>query len=216
MAARPLRQLSPCGDVRAARGDRDGALKAYEDGLDIRKRLAARDPNNAEWQRDLSVSTNKIGDIRAARGDRDGALKAYEDGLDIRKRLAARDPNNVEWQRDLSVSTNKIGDIRAARGDRDGALKAYEDGLDIRKRLAARDPNNVEWQTDLVVSAWKLMGAGAENRRRHLAEGLAILKRLDAEGKLTADQKEWIGAFEAALRAPEPPRWKFWARRGRG
>ncbi len=72
----------------------------------MRKQLAARDPNNAEWQRDLSVSYNKIGDISAARGDRDGALKAYKDGLDIRKQLAARDPNNAEWQRDLSVSYN--------------------------------------------------------------------------------------------------------------
>ena len=77
--------MTRVGDISAARGDRDGALKAYKDGLDIRKQLAARDPNNAEWQRDLSVSYNKIGDISAARGDRDGALKAYKDGLDIRK-----------------------------------------------------------------------------------------------------------------------------------
>ena len=66
------------GDISAARGDRDGALKAYQEGLETSKALAARDPNNAEWQRDLSVSYNKIGDISAARGDRDGALKAYQ------------------------------------------------------------------------------------------------------------------------------------------
>jgi hypothetical protein len=101
------------------------------------------------------------------------------------------------------VSYNKIGDISAARGDRDGALKAYKDGLDIRKQLAARDPNNVVWQTDLVVSAGKLAGAGAKDRRQHLASGLAILKRLDAEGKLTADQKEWIAPFEEAMQEPE-------------
>ncbi len=204
------------GDIRAARGDRDGALKAYEDGLDIAKRLAERDKNNAEWQRDLSVSYDRVGDIRAARGDSDGALKAYEDGLDIAKRLAERDKNNAEWQRDLSVSYDRVGDIRAARGDSDGALKAYEDGLDIRKRLAERDKNNVQWQTDLAVSAWKLAAAGAEDGRAQIAGGLAILKRLDAEGKLTADQKGWIGAFDGALRAPAKkkaaPWWKVWAK----
>ncbi len=121
----------------------------------------------------------------------------------MRKQLAARDPNNAEWQRDLSVSYNKIGDISAARGDRDGALKAYKDGLDIAKQLAARDPANVVWQTDLVVSAWKLAEAGAKDKRQHLASGLAILKRLDAEGKLTADQKEWIAMFEEAMQEPE-------------
>jgi hypothetical protein len=56
----------------------------------------------------------------------------------------------------------------------------------------------VDWQTDLVVSAWKLAQEGAYDAQRHLANGHAISKRLDAEGKLTADQTEWIGAFEAA------------------
>jgi hypothetical protein len=99
------------------------------------------------------------------------------------------------------VSYNKIGDISAARGDRDGALKAYKDGLDIAKQLAARDPANVVWQTDLVVSAWKL--AETAEDKQHLASGLAILKRLYAEGKLTADQKKWIAAFEEAMQEPE-------------
>ena len=95
------------GDISAARGDRDGALKAFNDGLEIRKALAARDPNNAEWQRDLSVSYERVGDISAARGDRDGALKAFNDGLEIRKALAARDPNNAEW-RDLGSLMNSV------------------------------------------------------------------------------------------------------------
>ena len=54
-----------------------------------------------------------------------------------------------------------------------------------------------------MVSAWKLAAAGAKDKRQHLASGLAILKRLDAEGKLTADQKEWIAAFEEAMQEPE-------------
>ncbi len=130
-----------------------------------------------------------LGDIEAGLGNRSTALDQYERGHALVQALLARDPNNAEWQRDLSVSYNKIGDISAARGDRDGALKAFNDGLEIRKRLAARDPNNVVWQTDLVVSAWKLATAGAPDAARHLAEGLSILQRLDAEGKLTADQK---------------------------
>ena len=40
------------------------------------------------------------------------------------------------------------------------------------------------------VGAAKLAAAGAMDKGQHLASGLAILKRLDAEGKLTADQKK--------------------------
>ncbi len=203
-----------------ALGNRSTALDHYERGQALVQALAARDPSNAEWQRDLSVSYDRVGDISAARGDRDGALIAYKDGLGIRKALAARDPSNAEWQRDLSVSYDRVGDISAARGDRDGALIAYKDGLGIAKALAARDPSNVVWQTDLVVSAAKLASAGAPDAARHLAEGLAILKRLHAQGRLTADQEGWIAMFEAALREPGEetargkagavPWWKFW------
>ena len=45
------------------------------------ERLAQADPGNAEWQRDLSVSHNKIGDMLAAAGDRAGALAEYRADL---------------------------------------------------------------------------------------------------------------------------------------
>ena len=44
------------GDVWMARGKLNEALKAYQDGLAIRERLIATDPNNTLWQRNLSIS----------------------------------------------------------------------------------------------------------------------------------------------------------------
>ncbi len=64
------------GDVEAALGDRKAALDHYKRGQALVQGLIKRDPNNAEWQRDLSVSYDRVGDISAARGDRDGALKS--------------------------------------------------------------------------------------------------------------------------------------------
>src|SRR5260370_76337 len=62
------------------------------------------DPGNAGWQRDLSVSHNKIGDVLSAQGDLTAALAAYLASLDISQGLAAADPGNAGWQRDLWVS----------------------------------------------------------------------------------------------------------------
>ena len=111
-----------------AQGDGPGALAAYRTGLAIREALAARDPANTEWQRDLSVSQNKIGDVLVAQGDGPGALAAYRTGLAIREALAGRDPANTEWQRDLSVSHERIGNVLVAQGDGPGALAAYRTG----------------------------------------------------------------------------------------
>ncbi len=46
------------GDVQVAQGDLSGALDSYRAYLAIAERLAKADPNNAGWQRDLSVSHN--------------------------------------------------------------------------------------------------------------------------------------------------------------
>jgi predicted negative regulator of RcsB-dependent stress response len=115
-------------------------------------RLVQIDPANTGWQRDLSVSHEKIGNVLVAQGDGPGALAAYKVGLAIAEDLAKRDPANTEWQRDLSVSHERIGDVLVAQGDGPGALAAYQTGLTIAEGLAKRDPANTEWQRDLSVS----------------------------------------------------------------
>jgi len=93
------------------------APTSYQASLAIRERLAKADPGNAGWQRDLSVSHNKIGDVQREQGDLAAALTSYRASLAIRERLAKADPGNAGWQRDLSVSHERIGDVqRAGRG----------------------------------------------------------------------------------------------------
>jgi hypothetical protein len=75
----------------------------------IAEALAKRDPANTEWQRDLSVSHNKIGDVLMAQGDGPGALGAYQASLAIAEALARRDPANTQWQVDLACSCGKLG-----------------------------------------------------------------------------------------------------------
>ena len=103
------------GDVRQDRGDLPAALRCYRDARAMIDLLAKSDPGNARWQRDLSVSFEKVGDVLVAQGNLPDALTSYRDGLAIRDRLAKSDPGNAGWQRDLSVSFNKVGDVKVAR-----------------------------------------------------------------------------------------------------
>jgi tetratricopeptide (TPR) repeat protein len=140
------------GDFARDRGDLENALTEYRASLAIAERLVAADATNATWQRDLSVSHEKVGDVLEAQGDLAGALTEYRASLAIRVRLAAADPTNATWQRDLSVSHNKVGDVLEAQGDLAGALTEYRADLAIAERLAAADPSNTVWQRDLSVS----------------------------------------------------------------
>ena len=126
------------GDVFQSAGDLGSAKEAYGKGLGIREELAARDPANTGWQRDLSVSFLKIGDVLVAQGDGAGALGAYRKGLGIAEELAARDPANAEWQRDLIVSFVKLSEVT---GEGDYVVKALHIAFAMQERgtLAPRD-----------------------------------------------------------------------------
>jgi len=125
------------GHVLVAQGDAAGALKAYRDSLAIAQRLAAADPTNAAWQRDLSVSHEKVGDVLVAQGDAAGALKAYRDSLAIRQRLAAADPTNAAWQRDMWVSCFRIADVLERQHDRE-AINWWRRAYDILAAMSRR------------------------------------------------------------------------------
>ena len=100
------------------------------------------------WQRDLSVSHDRVGDVLRTRAIWPGRWPPTRQSLEIRRRLAARDPANTDWQRDLSVSHDKAGRRAAGPGDLAAALAAYRASLDVdgagwppptrQRRLAAR------------------------------------------------------------------------------
>ena len=144
------------GDIWLTIGETDAALLAFGDSHEFASRLAAADPGNAQWQRDLSVSHLKIGDVLSAQGDLPRALDAFRAAMDISARLADADPGNAEWQRDLSISHERIGDVLRAQGDLPRVLDAFRAAMDIRARLADADPGNAQWQRDLSVSHDKI------------------------------------------------------------
>ncbi len=176
--------LSRClGDLYLQRGSLNRAGEAYQQALEIGQRLAEREPANAEWQRDVSVSLNKLGDVLSAQGELEGARRAYEQALEIGQRLAEREPANAEWQRDVSVSLNKLGDVLSAQGELEGARRAYEQALELRQRLAEREPANAVWQRDVSVSLNKLgdvlsAQGELEGARRAYEQALELRQRL--------------------------------------
>ncbi|MBF0144499.1 MAG: hypothetical protein HQL59_13715, partial [Magnetococcales bacterium] len=74
--------LSGCSGWRQALHESGQAKMARDEALATRSHaegpVNASDPSNAEWQRDLSVSHEKIGEVLSAQGDLAGALRAFQ------------------------------------------------------------------------------------------------------------------------------------------
>ncbi|MBY0360684.1 MAG: hypothetical protein K2X45_02155, partial [Phreatobacter sp.] len=108
-------------------------------GLVVRQRLAEADPGNAQFQRDLSISWNKIGDLAVAAGDGKAAREAFEKGLAVRQRLAEADPGNAQFQRDLILSHVKLASCSDQPDDHYRAALAIVERLQAEGRIEPKD-----------------------------------------------------------------------------
>ena len=149
------------------------------------ERLAAVDPSNAVWQRDLSMSHLKIGDVLRTQGDLAGALDSYQESLAIRQRLAAVEPNSALLQLDISVSQERIGSVLRDQGNLPCAMDFYQKSLAAAEHFMVADSNNPTRLTNISICKDRIGDilrtqgdlAGALNSYR---ESLAIRQRLAA------------------------------------
>jgi tetratricopeptide (TPR) repeat protein len=188
------------GDIRIARGILPEALRSFRDGLAIADRLAQSDPGNAVWQRDLSVSYNRVGDVLVAQGNLPEALKTFRDGLAIADRLAQSDPGNGGWwQRDLAVSHERVGDIERDLNHPDEARTAFGRALAIYESLLMANPKNTYFLVSLTVPLMRLGDLDPNRRTPYFERALKILKDLDAAGRLEPRRKGSIAWLESRL-----------------
>ncbi|MGH3912575.1 MAG: hypothetical protein ACRDTC_04080, partial [Pseudonocardiaceae bacterium] len=91
---------------------------------------ASADPTNTQWQRDLSISHNKVGDLAVAAGDLATAQQRFQTSLTIRERLAAMDRTNVQWQKDLAYVQRRMADLMNSADVEDGAGRDSDESLE--------------------------------------------------------------------------------------
>ncbi|KDB50426.1 hypothetical protein X805_39850 [Sphaerotilus natans subsp. natans DSM 6575] len=190
-------------------GDLAGALKSYQAGLEIRRRLAERDPDNAWWKCELSISHGLISDVLCEQGDWAGALKIHQANLEIRRWLFERDPGHAEWQLELLLSHLNMGAVHEVLGDLDGMLQSCQAGLEVARRIAEREPDNPVGQVGLValgaaLSQLETPALSRAERRALLECALAVLERLQERGELPPDQQTLPDLLRQKLKEMTP------------
>ena len=107
-------------------------------------------PDSTDFQRELSVSYEKVGNVLVAQGNLPEALASYQAGLAIMNRLAKADPGNASWQRGLSVTYAKLAIVYLKSQQAVQAREALAAGRDISARLVAQFPDQAQWKQDLA------------------------------------------------------------------
>jgi len=94
--------LNSLGGILSYLGQREPALTATREAVDLRRTLAMRNPD--AFQSDLATSLNNLGGMLSDLGQREAALVATREAVDLRRTLAMRNPD--AFQPDLASSMN--------------------------------------------------------------------------------------------------------------
>jgi tetratricopeptide (TPR) repeat protein len=127
------------GDVQAAARALPKALQSYEEALVIQQRLAADDPTNAGWQRDLAETQDKAGQMLEAQENVPEALLRYHKALTIYETLAAQSPADDSLQSLVASVSYHLGRAAARQQppDTSAARAALERACQILRHLQA-------------------------------------------------------------------------------
>jgi serine/threonine protein kinase/Tfp pilus assembly protein PilF len=178
--------LNSLGEITSEIGDKQEALRAYEEFLAIHERLARENPSVRDFQVGLATSHNKIGVLQSDTGRPADALAHHEQALAIRDRLARENPAVTQFRTDLAASHNNIGALLSETGRTADALAHYEQAIAIQDRLARENPAVTEFRTDLAASHNNIGVLQSKTGRAadaldHYQQALAIRDRLARE-----------------------------------
>lgn len=168
---------------------RSEALAAYEQGREIRQRLAAASPTR-EFRRDLARSHGYIGDVQLALGQTAEALKSYTAAEQIRQALVDDDSQDVEARFQLARSFDNTGNFYWMTGDVPRALAALKRARQDQERIVHDHPAITVYQADLALTC------------NHLAElHMGQAAELKRQGQADAGAAHWAEAREPLERA---------------
>ena len=160
--------------------------------------LTRHDPDNLEWQRQLSRALRTEGELRARRDDWEGAEEAYREALAVETRLLAAEPEQIAPGQQKAALLLLLGDLAVARASavETGNLGGVA-GLDI---AALREEARAYFEESLSL--------GRELRRRSDALVLArdeslILARLSSLHRASGRHDLALAYADTALQAIE-------------
>jgi serine/threonine protein kinase/Flp pilus assembly protein TadD len=129
--------------VQEILGQAKQALAAYQQALDISKKLSSEFPHDPEFKQDLAQNYSSLGGVFETflySGRRAEVEKAHAEALRIQEQLVEEFPANLDYLHDLGLTHARLGYMRLYGGATEaGAGPLAEAELHVRRALAIRE-----------------------------------------------------------------------------
>ena len=118
----------------------------------------------------------------------------------ITGQLVCQEPGRADFQNDLAISHERMGDLAAGSSQTETARQHFAQALQIREALVQQEPGRADFEAALVVPLVRL--GDRVTLTLTLTRALDIVRRLEVEDRLTAQQSGWRAGLEQGLGQP--------------
>ncbi len=157
-----LRQ--PLSDSETMQSRAAKAQQLYTADQGAASDLATHHAANAAYQRDLSISTEKLGDSALLASDVDNAVQQYKDYNDKAVALVKKDTASSDLQRDKVLSFQRLGEALRAKHDAQQAADNFRKCSDVPGDLVLKDydPRNGLLERDPASGAFHFIDVASK------------------------------------------------------
>ena len=141
-------------------GDPRGGIVSLRKGLQIRQRIAAANPGNADDQYMVACSLRVIALVEGpSLGDTDRAIADLQTAISISEHVVAVAPNNMKAVQELAADHFRLGDIQMGKGgvsNSQNGLENHRRALPLFERVAQASPGDPSKQYPLGAACQTL------------------------------------------------------------
>ena len=143
------------GDLLTKIEDTPAAVKAYNERVDIYRKLVALAPDDTSRLENLSSALDKVG-LLLRPDDLATARRAFEEELEIDRDLLQRAPGSRSARRNVGFSMNRIADLLRRENNLVAARETLETIIAASRKLVADFPRDGDVLNDLQTYASNL------------------------------------------------------------
>lgn len=130
----------------------DKAEMHFERYRAVAHELTEREPNNSDWQLELSYALNNLGSLAQQRQQTEQALALFQQSVALKDRVLAARPTDSALAVEQADSLSWIGSALDRQGRLHEAAKYYERQLQVLRGIGEREPAADGWRHRLALA----------------------------------------------------------------